>query len=138
MRPVTDRMAFACLTLAVASCGFGHKPVGNLRKTFAGLYYRIDQAADRKDANGVTAYCTPDFVAVGLRGVKSSLSEQREHLRKTFLAIESCRFTTAIRNVRVTGRTAIVIVRSHLAATVVDPTTHESRVVDEVALGRDT
>ena len=138
MRRTAFLPALVGMMFVVAALGIGAKPIARVRKTLTTRYEKIDLAASRKDVNGATAYCTRDFVAVGPTGAKSTLPEQRDNMQKTFRAMGPARFTTRLLQLRVSGRTAVVTVSSHVVTTLLDPKTHRKRQFAASQIGQDT
>ncbi len=107
------------------------------RRALQTLYDKTNAAAARKDANGVLAYMTPDFVATGVKGEKRTVADLRAQLTQIFPLLQSWRGGSRIQQVTLKGGAATVVVKENVRMVLVNPQTKQKAVLDSMGTSRD-
>ena len=76
-----------------------------------------EEAVARKDIDGALAECSPDYVATSPDGREANYVQTRQSMIALSQTTSDMRETNAIQGLRLTGDTAVVMVKNHVEAT---------------------
>ncbi len=76
-----------------------------------------EAAVARKDIDGAMAECSPDYVGTSPDGREVNSVQTRQAMVVLFQTTSDNRETNAIQDLRLTGDTAVVMVKNHVEAT---------------------
>ena len=80
-----------------------------------------EQAVARKDIDGAMAECSPDYVGTAPDGRTANYAQCRQSMIALFQMSSENKETNAIQDLRLTGDTAVVMVKNHVEATLSFP-----------------
>lgn len=132
----TILLALGCLLMFASAVEADQ--TAEARKAITALYEKEDAAISRKDVIGATAHCTSDYVSISTKGVRSTLTQQRQTIQTAFQALQHPKSTSKIQKFQASGNTYVVTVRSDNSATMVDPQTHGIHNLGGREVDRDT
>jgi ketosteroid isomerase-like protein len=102
-------------------------PPADAKKAITQNYNAMNAAMQKKDAGGMVAYMTPDFLQIGPKGEQVRLTDFRSTLEQSLTAMKSIRATTNVSKVTLdgTGKKASASVRNVVKMVQTNPQTNK-------------